>query len=154
MEPQYRPDAGVGRFLCGTQGIVSQALVECGLEIFERTDMAAVRAKSLAQTDFLARLLEETGLTAPPYAFAIGSPRQPERRGGHLAVEHAAADRVAKALKARGVIPDFRAPNAIRLAPTPLYTTYVELWQTVQHLREIIDRGEQLRMAEGRNLVA
>ena len=57
-------------------------------------------------------------------------------------------------LRARGVVPDFRAPNVIRLAPVPLYSTYHELWQTVQALREIIDTGAHLRLAEGRELVA
>jgi kynureninase len=99
-------------------------------------------------------LLEETGLTTPPYDFGIGTPREPERRGGHLAVEHAEAPRIARALKARGIVPDFRAPNVIRLAPVPLYTAFHELWRTVQALREIVDKGEHRQMAEGRELVA
>jgi len=57
-------------------------------------------------------------------------------------------------LKGRGVIPDFRAPNVIRLAPTPLSTSYHELWRTVQVLKEIIDRDEHLQVAAGRDLVA
>ena len=57
-------------------------------------------------------------------------------------------------LKARGIVPDFRAPNVIRLAPVPLYTSYHELWQTVRALREIVDTGEHLRLAKGRELVA
>jgi kynureninase len=57
-------------------------------------------------------------------------------------------------LKARGIVPDFRAPNVIRLAPAPLYTTYQELWQTVETLREIIGSGEHLRLTAGRDLVA
>jgi kynureninase len=116
--------------------------------------MEALRARSLAQTEYLARVLEEGGLTDPPYDFAIGTPREPARRGGHLAVEHAAAARIARALKARGIIPDFRAPNVVRLAPAPLYTTYHELWRTARALREIVDSGEHLRMADGRDLVA
>ena len=57
-------------------------------------------------------------------------------------------------MRRRGIIPDFRAPNVIRLAPAPLYTTYHELWRTVQALREIVDGGEHLHLAEGRDLVA
>ena len=124
------------------------------LRLFHEAGITALRAKSLSQTDYLARLLEETGLTAPPYDFAIGTPRLPERRGGHLAVEHEEAPRIARALKARGIVPDFRAPNVIRLAPAPLYTSYHELWRTVQALREIVDTGEHLRLPEGRELVA
>jgi kynureninase len=57
-------------------------------------------------------------------------------------------------MRRQGIFPDFRAPNIIRLAPAPLYTTYHELWQTVQALREIVDTGEHLHLAEGRDLVA
>jgi kynureninase len=69
-------------------------------------------------------------------------------------VEHPEAARISRTLRARGIVPDFRAPNVIRLAPVPLYTTYHDLWQTVQALREIIDTGAHLRLAAGRELVA
>ncbi|MFN8591251.1 MAG: kynureninase [Thermomicrobiales bacterium] len=154
MVHRWQGAASAGAWQISTPPLLATAPLRGALRIFREAGIAAIRAKSLAQTEYLAQLIERSGLTAPPYGFAIGSPRQPERRGGHLAVEHAQADRVAKALKARGIVPDFRAPNVIRLAPTALYTTYRELWQTVQTLREIIDRGEHLHMAEGRNLVA
>ena len=112
-----------------------------------------MRAKSLAQTEYLARLARRHRLTAPP----LNSPsarRASRRRRRAPAVEHADEPRIAKALKIRGIVPDFRAPNVIRLAPAPLYTTYRELWRTARALREIIDRGEHLRLVEGRNLVA
>jgi kynureninase len=57
-------------------------------------------------------------------------------------------------LRRRGIVPDFRAPNVIRRAPAPLYTTYDELWETVEALRDIIDSGEHLRLTAGRELVA
>jgi kynureninase len=143
-----------GAWQISTPPLLATAPLRGSLRLFHEAGITALRAKSLAQTDYLARLLEETGLTAPPYTFAIGTPRQPERRGGHLAVEHDEAPRIVRTLKARGIIPDFRAPNVIRLAPVPLYTTYHELWQTVQALKQIIDTGEHLHLAEGRDLVA
>jgi kynureninase len=146
--------AGAGAWQISTPPLLATAPLRGSLRLFHEAGMEPVRAKSLAQTDYLARLLVDGGLTVPPYDFAIGTPREPERRGGHLAVEHADAPRIARALKAHGIIPDFRAPNVIRLAPIPLYTTYHELWQTAQALREIIDRGEHLLLAEGRELVA
>ena len=71
-----------------------------------------------------------------------------------MAVEHDDAARIARALKARGVIPDFRAPNVVRLAPIALYTRFVDVWKTVQALRSIIDDGEHLTVEQGRSLVA
>jgi kynureninase len=154
MVHDWQGAAAAGAWQISTPPLLATAPLRGALRLFHEAGMGSLRAKSLAQTAYLAQLMEATGLTAPPYRFAIGSPREPERRGGHLAVEHDDAARIAKALKARGIVPDFRAPNVIRLAPAPLYTTYHELWQTAQALREIVDRGEYLRVAEGRSLVA
>ncbi len=87
-------------------------------------------------------------------SYAIGTPDDDARRGGHVAVEHADGPRIVKALKARGVIPDFRQPNVIRLAPIALYTSYADVWHLVQHLRAIIDGGEHEAFEQGRELVA
>jgi len=150
----WQSAAGAGAWQISTPSLLATAPLRGSLRLFHEAGLDALRAKSLAQTDYLARLLEEIGLTEAPYHFAIGTPRQPERRGGHLAVEHEQAPRIARALKARGIIPDFRAPNVIRLAPVPLYTSFYELFRTVRALKEIIDRGEHLRVAAGRDLVA
>jgi kynureninase len=69
-------------------------------------------------------------------------------------VEHDAGPKIAKALKQLGVIPDFRPPDVVRLAPIPLYTSYADIWEVVQRLREVIDTGLYLEMPEGRDLVS
>jgi kynureninase len=71
-----------------------------------------------------------------------GTPREPERRVGHVAVGHEDGVRVSESLKKRGVITDFRPPNVIRIAPIPLYNTFHEVWNVAQHLKEIIDKKE------------
>jgi kynureninase len=154
MVHAWQGASAAGAWQISTPSLLATAPLRGSLRLFHEAGIEALRAKSLAQTDYLARLLEATGLTEAPYHFAIGTPRQHARRGGHLAVEHEQAPRIARALKARGIIPDFRAPNVIRLAPAPLYTSFHELWRTVRALKEIIDQGEHLRMAKGRDLVA
>lgn len=143
-----------GAWQISTPSPLAAAPLRGSLRLFQEAGMDALRAKSLAQTNYLMRLLENTGLTTSRYGYTIGTPREPERRGSHVAVEHDEAARIARVLKSRGFVPDFRAPNVIRLAPTPLSTTYHELWRTVQALKEIIDRNEHLRVAAGRDLVA
>ncbi len=143
-----------GAWQISTPPLLATAALRGSLRLFHEAGIESLRAKSLAQTSYLAQLLHQTGLTQPPYDFAIGSPAAPKRRGGHLAVEHEDAARIAKALKTRGIIPDFRAPNVIRLTPAPLYTSYHELWRCAKALREIVDRGEHLQVKRGRNLVA
>jgi kynureninase len=81
-------------------------------------------------------------LTNDPYNFDVGTPRDPNRRTGHIAIEHNEALRISEALKARGVVTDYRPPNIIRVAPVALYNTYNEVWQIVQILQEIIDNQE------------
>lgn len=99
-------------------------------------------------------LIEGSGLTDAPYHYRVGTPRETSRRGGHVAVEHEAGPRIARALKRRGVVPDFRPPDIARLAPIALYTSFHDCWQTVQHLKAIIDGAEHLKEAGERELVA
>src|SRR6478752_4429719 len=65
-----------------------------------------------------------------------------KKRGGHVSLEHKEAARICKALKENGIIPDFRAPNIIRLAPVALYTSYTEVWEVVQTLKKIMNDKE------------
>jgi kynureninase len=139
MEPQYRPDPGVGRFLCGTQGIVSQALVECGLELFERTDMAAVRGKSLALTDLFIALVEERCAAHP---LTLVTPREHARRGSQVSWQHPQGYAVMQALIERGVIGDYREPGILRFGFTPLYTRFIDVWEAVEALRVVLDDEE------------
>lgn len=146
------PDAGAWQI--STIQVLSSAPLHGSLRMFQEAGIERVRAKSLALTRYLIDLLEAEGLTAAPYGYAIGTPREDARRGGHVAVEHPDGARIAKALKARGVVPDFRPPNVVRLAPVALYTTFAEVWQVVRRLRAIIDAGEHEAFGAGRELVA
>lgn len=145
---------GAGAWQIGTPSPLAAAPLRSSLRLFAEAGIDALRAKSLAQTSYLIDLLEADGLTAPHFGYGIGTPRQPERRGGHVAVEHPEGARIARALKARGIVPDFRPPNVVRLAPVPLYTSFHELWRVRRALREIVERGDHLRGEGGRDLVA
>ena len=81
-------------------------------------------------------------LSKTPYNYGIGSPRKPERRGGHVAVEHMEARRICEALAHRGVIPDYRPPRTIRLSPIPLYTSYRKSGRSLSTSKTVIDNKE------------
>jgi kynureninase len=148
-------DAGsAGAWQIGTPPLLSTAPLHGSLQMFAEAGIANIRAASLARTDYLIALIEATGLTDAPYHFGIGTPRDHARRGGHVAVEHAEGPRIAKALKAKGIIPDFRPPNIVRLAPIALYTSYDEIWQTVQQLKAIIEERAYEAFPAVRDLVA
>jgi kynureninase len=149
----FEPAPSAGAWQISTTPVLGAAALYGALKLFEEAGIARVREKSLAQTGYLMVLVDEV-LSPPLYDFVVGTPREASRRGGHVAVEHPDAVRICKALKARGIVPDFRPPNVIRLAPIPLYTSYAELWQTVQALKAIVDRGEHLHFSGQRGIVA
>ncbi|SCZ77333.1 kynureninase [Acidaminobacter hydrogenoformans] len=132
----FEPLRNAGGWQSGTQNIFSMAPLEGSLEIFNRLGMDQVREKSLKLTDYLMALIDDK-LTG--YGFSVGNPREPERRGGHVALEHDDAVRINQALKDNGVMPDFRAPNVIRLAPIALYTSFTEVFRVVETLVKIME---------------
>jgi kynureninase len=154
MVHEWEGAPGAGAWQISTTPLFYGASMLGSLGIFEEAGIESIRAKSLKMTNYLIELIEESGLTRPDFGYAIGSPRDEHRRGGHVAVEQASAAAIARALKQRGIVPDFRAPNVIRIAPVALYTTFDECWQTVAALREIIEAGEHLALNQDRELVA
>ncbi|UVW27495.1 kynureninase [Massilia sp. H6] len=138
MAPGFAPADGIGRALCGTQPVVSLALVECGLELFEQTSMAAVREKSLALTDLFIDLVEST---CAGHRLGLVTPREHARRGSHVSFTHPHGYAVMQALIERGVIGDYREPEIMRFGFTPLYTGYADVWDAVAILRDILERG-------------
>ena len=127
---------GIGRALCGTQPVVSLALVECGLEIFEETTMEALRAKSLALTDLFIALVE---LRCMMHPLDLVTPRDHAQRGSHVSFVHPHGYAVMQALIARGVIGDYREPGIMRFGFTPLYTSFADVWDAVDILADILD---------------
>jgi kynureninase len=136
MAPDFTPCEGIGRALCGTQPIVSLAMVECGLDVFEQTGMQAIRAKSLALTDLFIALVEERCGAHP---LGLVTPREHARRGSQVSFTHPHGFAVMAALIARGVIGDYREPAIMRFGFTPLYTSFTDVWDAVEILRQILD---------------
>lgn len=146
----FEPAPDVDRWLTGTPPILSMAAIDGVLDIFEEIGMEAIREKSLKLTDYLMYLID-TELSA--YGFAIGNPREDKLRGGHVSLEHAAAYQICQMMKKEGIIPDFREPNVIRLAPVALYTSYEEVYEMVQIIKRIYEAGEYRTVSAERSLV-
>lgn len=139
MEHEFSPAVGAGAYQVGTPHVLSLAPLLGSLELFDETGLGPLRERSLRLTEYLLRLADAE---LAGRGFEVGTPREGRRRGGHIALEHESAASICRALKARGVIPDFRRPNIVRLAPAPLYTSFTEVWQTVRELREVMRGGE------------
>jgi kynureninase len=139
MSHAFMPVDGIGRALCGTQPVASLAMVECGLEVFEQTSMEAIRAKSLALTDLFIALVESRCAGHP---LALVTPRDHARRGSQVSFTHPHGYAVMQALIARGVIGDYREPHIMRFGFTPLYTSFADVWDAVEVLKDILDRQD------------
>ena len=140
MRPAYDPVPGIGRFLAGTPSILGLAAVEVGAELVGEAGLERLRRKSVALTELVVSLHDER---LAPLGFELGTPRDPERRGGHVSVRHADGWRICRALIERAdVVPDFRAPDSIRLGLPPLYTRFVDAWEIVDRLAQLVQSGE------------
>ncbi|MCQ9162712.1 MULTISPECIES: kynureninase [unclassified Arthrobacter] len=136
MEDAYEPVSGIGRFLCGTQPVVSMALVECGLDISLAADIGAVREKSLALAELFIALVDARRGDHP---LELVTPRDPGLRGSHVSYAHPEGYAVMQALIARGVIGDYREPHVLRFGITPLYLGRADIWDAVEALFDILD---------------
>ena len=152
MDTRYDPAEAVAAWQVGTINMLSAAPLEGALRLTNEAGIERIRAKSMKITGYLIFLVDEM-LDKAPYDYSIATPRQPERRGGHVGIAHKEGWRINQALIARGVIPDFRPPNIIRLAPIPLYTSYHEVWEVSQHLKAVIDGKEHEKFKTQRSTV-
>jgi kynureninase len=153
MSLDFEPARGAGGWQISSPSILSAAPLLGSLAVLREAGMRAVREKSLRMTGYCMELVDEL-LSAEPYGFSIGTPRQEERRGGYVAIIHPEGMRISAALRARGVIPDFRPPDIIRVAPVALYNTFSELGELAKHLREIIERREYERFPKQRGTIS
>jgi kynureninase len=134
----YQPVAGIGQLASGTPDVLGLTAVEVGAAILAEAGTAALRSKSIALTDLLIELHDDW---LAPLGWTVGTPRDGARRGGHVALCHPDARTVAAALRVEAnVIPDFRAPDSVRLGFAPIYSRYVDVWDAMDRLRKMLAR--------------
>jgi kynureninase len=146
MEQGYVPADGVRALLLGTPPVLALVAVEEGVRLVEEGGIERIRAKGIALTELAIALadarLGELGV-------AVASPREPQRRGAHVALAHRDAHALCHALIERRVIVDFRAPDVIRFGLSPLTTRFVDVWDGVEALRALL-AGAGLYGQDGR----
>ena len=149
----YQSAPGMARFLCGTPPVISLAVLDAALDVFDAAQaqggMAALRAKSLALGDLFMELVEQR---CEGLGLGIATPRQHAQRGSQVSLTHCDADAphsayaIVQALIARGVIGDFRAGapgehDILRFGITPLYLGYTDIWNAVEQLKQVVESG-------------
>jgi kynureninase len=141
FHPEYHASHSIKRFLIGTPPILSLSAIEPALDILLSVGIEKIRQKSILQTEYLLFLL---GHILEPLGFFTGSPITTESRGSHITIRHSQAYRICQALIHPDygdfiVIPDFREPDNIRLGIAPLYTSFIEIYDAVQSLKNIVE---------------
>jgi len=133
MGPTYQPAGGIRRMLSGTPPIVGMLALQDMLALVEKAGVEAVRAKSVGLT---AHAIDLTDRALP--GVGVASPRDPDRRGGHVTLRHPRMRDVTAALWRRDVIPDYRDPDGLRLGLSPLSTSYAEVERGLETVREVL----------------
>jgi kynureninase len=142
MGPVYDPAPGIERFGVGTPPVLAMAGVEVGVRLVAeaRNDRLAAKGRELGE--LLVALAEEW---LAPTGVVLASPRDPSRRGSHVTLAYPQAWQLTQALVDRGVVPDFRTPDRVRLGPAPLYTRFVDVWDAMARFREVLADGAHER---------
>jgi kynureninase len=144
LESDYRPAPGIARMQTGTPSVISMAVLDAALDAFQGMSMDDLRAKSLALTDVFVALVDER-LTQ--YGVTVEVPRDHRHRGSQVCLRHPGAYGLVQALIARRVVGDFREPDLARFGFAPLYLRFVDVWDAVEHLAEVLRSAEWERPA-------
>jgi len=150
FEPEYRPASGITRQLAGSPPILSMLALEVAIDLWLRVDQNEARRKSMALGDLFIQQVDET---CRDLGVEVVGPREATQRGSQVSLRHKDGYRVMRALIDRGIIGDFRTPDLIRFGFAALYTRYVDVFDAVRGLREVLisrawDRPEyQTRLA-------
>jgi kynureninase len=140
MGPFFEPNNEIRRFQIASPPIIGIRGVEVAFEMIERAGIANIEKKAATGTNLMIALFDAW---LKPLGFSLGTPRDSSKRGGHIILLHKDAKQIALALrKLKNVIPDFREPNAVRLAISPLATSYLEVFDGFERLRDLVESGD------------
>ncbi len=149
MAQEYDPSPTIRRFVVGTPPMISLVAAAVGIDLTVEAGIDAIRTKSIALTEAFLAGFE----SRDDRGFTVVTPREPERRGSHVTLGHDHAYQISQALRARGVVPDFREPNLIRFGFAPLYTTFTEVEQALAVIDDVMSSGDYLSFPETRQRV-
>ncbi len=135
FDRDYEPIGDIRQMLSGTPPTVSLSLAEIGIDILLRADMDAIRDKSMRMTDLFIELVENR---CNKFGFELVSPRDAKNRGSQVSFDKDDGYPLVRALHERGVLCDFRAPANVRFGFAPLYLRYVDVWDAVEVLYDIL----------------
>jgi kynureninase len=145
MGPSFVPADGIRRFQVATPAVIGLRAVQTAHRMIEQAGMAAISAKARQGTELMIALFDAW---LEPLGFSLLTPRDPSQRGAHITIGHPDAKQIATAMRLlTKTIPDYREPDSIRLAISALPTSYAEVWDGFDRLRELVESGRYREVA-------
>jgi len=146
MGPQFERIDTIRGFQVASPSIVGIRSVQASLEMIAEAGIDQIEQKARMGTSMMVELVDKW---LAPLGFELMTPREPGWRGGHISISHPEAKQIALAMRVVSkVIPDYREPSSIRLAISPLPTTYVEVWEGLRRLRDLVASGEYRNVSD------
>lgn len=151
MGPEFEKEQSIRGFQIASPSLMGLRCINSSFAIIESAGIARIEEKCAIGTSMMIELFDEW---LAPLGFSLNTPRDPMRRGGHISLIHPEAERIAVALrKFANVIPDYRVPNAIRLAISPLATSYTEVFDGFQRIRDLVSTRQYEKVEQSRSRV-
>ena len=135
---EYKPADGIDRFLCGTPPLLGLIALECGVDLILKAKVSRLRKKAVKLSSLFIELMESM---CSEFDFKLASPRDDNRRAGHVSFIHHSGFAVSRAIASKGIVGDFRAPNIVRFGIAPMYTRFQDIFDAVNVIRETMQSG-------------
>jgi kynureninase len=150
MDAPFDPEPDIRRFLTGTPNVLGTIAVESAVDLVTDAGIARIEAKGRRMTELVVAFAD-AHLAA--LGFSVASPRDATARGAHVVLAHPDAYRIGVAAVAAGVVPDVRPPDLLRIGPAPIGTSFVEVWDGLERIRDLVERGLHLAVDPARTRV-
>lgn len=159
MTNEFQPIPGAGGFQVSNPSVADLTAVRASLEVFKQTSMEQLRQKSMKITKYLEDMLDllaEEQDKSFGRCFSIITPRDPAERGTQLSVmlSPGLLDSIMESLEEGGVVLDERRPNVIRVAPTPLYNTYSDVFTFIEVFRQACEKAMKSKDTQAQSTIA
>ena len=142
MGPVFEKAKSIRGFQIASPSLIGLRCVKSGFTMIEEAGIHRIAEKAAIGTEMMIKLYDEW---LADLGFSLLTSRNPSERGGHISLGHPDAANICVALrKFADVIPDYRTPNSIRLAIAPLPTSYVEVWDGFERIRDLVAAGKHL----------
>ena len=152
FENKYKPADNINKFNAGTPSVLSLIPVNTGLDLVLEAGIMNIRNKSIELGKYLIKIIN---IELNKFDVKITSPIESKSRGSHITIQHKEAWKICKLLIEGGnnrkrIIPDFRPENNIRLGFSPLYVSFIDLYETVIAIKDILENKEYLKIDDSK----